>query len=353
MARGGRRRRVLNEEARAAGFKATVSLSVTGGAAAPRYGELASVEHHPQITDYVPRRKRTVLAAIALGTALAATAQVLVHGAASAAAVLPGVAVTDVARQLASGLTAWTSAIALLTVAGLSRLIYSLRRHRIEDVRGGYRVWNWIAGGALAASVDSVVGVHSLASAIAAAATGWSLTSGGQEWWLIPTLVVAAWIGVRLIREIAECRSALTLVIATAGCYGVAAAALLGWAPTWLGAWTDALTSAVPMVGHTLSLAAMLVFARYVVLDVQDLIEHKPRGAAKTATKPAAKETTAPIVAMTPAAATPPARREQQPTAAADWDEAEDAADESDERDARYLSKSERKRLRKQQRRAA
>jgi hypothetical protein len=344
FARGGRRRRVLNEESRnAASVHATLAAVPDDAAEAPRYGEMASIEHHPQITDYVPRRKRAVLATLAAGATVAVAAQSLVHFADAVSAALPGVAAEQIRDGLAGGLIAWTSAIALLAVAGLARLIYSLRRHRVDDVRGRYRVWKWIAWGGLAASCNAVVGLHAVLSGAAVALTGWSLTTGGAEWWLAPLAIVVVGIGLRLVRETAESRGTLMLVTLAAACYAVAAAGSLGWSPAWLGAWSDALIVAVPMMGHAFALAAMMVFARYVVLDVQGLIEHAPRPAAKPAADAKATK-----VAEPPAPADPAAPIRLTATVADQDDE-----DEEPQQEARYLSKAERKRLRKQQRNAA
>jgi hypothetical protein len=355
FARGGRRRRVLNDEARtAAGLHATVVMSNHDQAEAPRYGEMASIEHHPQITDYVPRRKRAVLATLAGAGAVAVGGQALVHFAPLAEGALPGVATSNVAAQIAGGLTAWTSAVALLAIAGLARLVLSLRRHRVDDVRGRYRVWKWVAAGALAGSVNAVVGMQAIVASAATAATGWSLTAGGAEWWLAPLALAGGWIAVRMMLEIAESRSSLTMMIVAGACYAVAAAGGLGWAPAALGSWSGVLTGALPLAGHAMALAGMMLFARYVVLDVQGLIDHapKPVKAPKKAKAPKKEAAEAPAIAGS--TATAPAKREQAPAAASRWEEADDAEEDEDGESDQYLSKSERKRLRKaQQRRAA
>jgi hypothetical protein len=360
IARGGRRRRVLHEEARtAAGLHATTRMSMNDGAQAPRYGELAGVEHHPQVTDFVPRRKRAVLLTLAGGAAIAAASEALVHGSDAIAGAVPGISTAQVAGQLAGGLTAWTSAVAMLAIAGLARLIYSLRRHRVDDVRGRYCVWKHVSWAALALSVNAVVGLHAILRSIAIAATGWTLTSTGAEWWLIPLAVVGGWIAVRLVREAAEAPSVLAMALAATACWGAAAAGALGWTPAWLGAWGDALTSAVPLAGHVMALAGMMLFARYVVLDVQELIEHKPRAAkpAKVAKVKAEKApAVAAVAAKAAAASTAAAKGKPAPAVAETWSAEEDEEDAEDEESTgMYLSKSERKRLRKQQqqRRAA
>jgi hypothetical protein len=111
----------------------------------------------------------------------------------------------------------------------------------------------------------------------------------------------------------------------------------------------------MPLAGHGFALAGMMSFARYVVLDVQGLIEHSPRPTAAEPKPQAIASITgdAKAVSQSTAPATIPARRTAAEAApAARWDANDDA--ESDEEDAgQFLSKSERKRLRKQQRRAA
>lgn len=361
LARDGRRRRVLHDEVRTASGLSVAGRTESSDAEAPRYGEQANIEHHPQITDFVPRRKRALLTTLAAGLGVAAGAEALSHFAASIASFLPGISAQAVDSQLAGGLAAWTSAVALLLVAALARITYSLRRHRVDDFRGRYRVWRWIGWAAMLASVNAVVHAHEFVSRVAVAATGWSLTAGGAEWWLIPLTVPAVWIAVRLVAELAEARGALAMTFLAVACYGVAAAGALGWAPAVLGSWADLLTRSLPLAGHVLALAGLMMFARYVVLDVQGLIEHKPRAssserqaakaakaAAKATAKAKAKEEKTP--ATTPA---PAAKSNDRPGTTHAWRDADEEAsdDEEDENDGQYISKSERKRLRKLQQR--
>jgi hypothetical protein len=347
LARGGRRRRVLNDEARAAASLLAASVGSTPNAAeAPRYGELACVEHHPQISDYVPRRKRTVLATLAVGAAVAAGSETLSHGAIGIADRLPGVSAEQIGGQLAVGLAGWTSAIALLAITGLGQLIYSLRRHRVDDLGGRYRVWKWIVWGGLAASANAVIGMHAILGSAAAAATGCSLSIGATASWLGPAAIVGAWIAVRLGVEIAESRSSLAMLIAAACWYVVGGVGALGWTPAALEPWGSWIAGGAAVMGHAFLLGCMMLFAKYVVLDVQGLIEHTPRTPASGATRDGDESTHAATVAApivktpAPAAAASAAHR---------WDSAEDELDD-DGAEGRYLSKSERKRLRKQQR---
>jgi hypothetical protein len=362
MARDGRRRRVLNDEVRSASGASAAASGAPGAAAAdaPRYGEQASIEHHPQITDFVPRRMRTVATVVVAGAGVAALSQAAVRFAANIAALVPGAAEPLIAGQLAAGLAAWTSAVALLLTAALARIIYSLRRHRISDVSGRYRVWRWVAVGALLASVNAVVGAHAVFAHVATTLTGWSLTTAGSEWWLSPLAIVGAWIGVRLALEIGESRTALAAMVLAGVCYALAAAGALGWSPAALAGWSTLLTGGLPLLGHALLLAAMMVFARYVVLDVQGLIEHKPRRARAPQARPATSKTAATTASSSsPAGSTLAPKPAAASLAAASSAPAPGRSDDDDDADEedddaygdRPLSKAERKRLRKQQRR--
>jgi len=350
MARDGRRRRVLNEEVRSASGANLAPFHTAGGDPdAPRYGEQAGVEHHPQVTDFVPRRKRTMLVTLLAGLSTAAAAQALIHFAETIAAAVPGITAALV-DKLAHGVTAWTSAIALVTIALLAKLMYSLRRHRVDDYQGRYRVWRWVAWSALLASVNSVVGAHELFAHAAIGATGYSLTSAGSEWWLAPLTLVGGWIFIQLLLEGSESRGSLMLMLVASLCYSIAAAGALGFAPAALGPWVAAAIGAATLAGHTMLLVGMMVFARYVVLDVQGLIDHSPRPASPKAPRKPAEQ--APPLKL--ATATAPETKTTPPAvhAAPSHDCSAAAAEYEDDHAVRRLSKAEKKRLRKQNRAA-
>jgi hypothetical protein len=362
MARGGRRRRVLNEEVRtASGLSVTAYHAGGGDADAPRYGEQANVEHHPQVTDFVPRRKRAVLLTLFAGLTTAGAAEALSHFAARIAVVVPGIAANDLAERLAGGAVAWASAVSLIIVALLAKLIFSLRRHRVDDYQGRYRVWRWVAWAAVLGSINSVVQLHVLVAKAAVAVTGMSLSSTGSEWWLAPIAIVGGWIFVRLLLEIGECRSSLAVMLLALACYGLAAAGALGWSSAVLTTWGDALTRVLPLAGHTIALAGLMLFGRYVVLDVQGLIEHAPRTVAPAPAKKKAFDEPAPAKPAVSSNATTHHAFEpkvvaprQEPSASGYFATGADA-DDDDEHDGaanRKLSKADRKRLRKQNRAA-
>jgi hypothetical protein len=349
MVRDGRRRRVLNEEVRTASGLSVTAYQAAADDDAPRYGEQASVEHHPQVTDYVPRRMRTIATTLLAGVAVAAGAQALVHFADVVASLAPGVSASMVA-QFAGGLLAWTSAFVLLLCAMLAKLIYSLRRHRVDDIAGRYRVWQWIVWGTVLVSVNSMTQLHGLVSKLAVAATGMSLTATGAEWWIAPSALIAGWVYVRLVLEPRESRSTVAMIVMAAACYLAAAAGALGWSPTALGVWSGALTFAAPLAGHTIALAGLMIFGRYVVLDVQGLITHAPPREIRTKGEKSKAVAATVKLSSTSVAEAKPSPQAVKPAAVNDaWDDDEE---QEETVGGGKLSKADRKRLRKQQRAA-
>ncbi len=335
MARADRRRRVLNEEIRAAG-----SLSVSHSFSestidSPRYGEQANIENHPQVTDFVPRRNRVVLLTVLAGLLIAAAAESLDRYAGELSAWLPSLTTLEIAHGLANRLVAWGSAVVLLAVAAFVRITFMLRRHRVDDYRGRYRVWRLAAWMALALSLNAVVGLHGPISRALGEWTGWQLLVGHSGWWLAAAVLLGGWLLVRLVLDMAECRAALAIVMLAITCYmtaGVASA--VPWSPEWLGAWSGLPGRSLPFFGHLLMLSAVMLNARYVVLDVQGLIPSRRQKSRMGVAKPQAAESSPPSAA----------------------DESIDGIDsESDfAHDKKHrLSKSERKQLRKQKARHA
>lgn len=324
---------------------------------APRYGEQANIENHPQVTDFVPRRKLAVFTTVLAGVGTAAATAAIAHYSETIAAALPGVTASELSAGMAGGVSAWTTVIAMLMIALLAKLTFSLRRHRVDDYAGRYRVWKWIGFGALAMSVNAVAPAHGLLAKAAVSATGWSLTTAGSEWWLAPLALVGGWIFVRLLLEINESRPALAFTLTAAVCYLVAAAGTLGLIPASAAPWGEIVANAMPLVGATFALAGAMVFARYVVLDVQGLVDHtpapvveKPAKAEKSEPKAEAKPVPAPAPVKTapaPAAAVAAASHEVEESHDEEWSD-----DEDDDYGNRKLTKADKKRLRRQNRAA-
>lgn len=339
--RWGRLRRVLNEDL-------STSTVIYGGTDVdrtpgdtPRYGAGANIENHPQVTDYVPRRFRIMGLVLAGGAGLGILAETIAHNADALSSML-GVTPTEVTATMSDRLVGWTSAIALVVAAAYARVIYILKRHRLDDLRGRYRVWHHASLLAIVLSANCVIALHSLLAHAAGHVTGFHPLGGDAAWWLVPTALVGGWIFARLIRDAAECRTALMMFALSAASFTIAAICAAGWSPISSTLWADTLTRSLPLIGCMCALAGTLLTARYVVLDVQGLIEHevevaKPASDAKSSSRNSSSSSSH------------SSTDDEQEVAWTDGSEPED--DYSD--DDRPLSKADRKRLRKGRFRAA
>jgi hypothetical protein len=377
LGRNDRRRRVLNEEALSA---STAHLALrrgddddSGAANVPRYSERAGIEHHPQITDFIPRRFSTL--GMLAGAGLVATAVVEgLHWYVDPHTTdFAGSAVGPVVLQVVGGVEGWLSAVVLLMAAAMCVLIYSLRRHRIDDFRGRYRVWLGASVACLAASVDSVAPLHSLLSVAATEATGWTALRAHSAWWMAVVGLPATWIAVRTWLDARESRLAATALAAAFTAYGGALGMYLANWPIDNPRAQIVAVSATTSLGTWMLLVGVAAYARFVVLDAQGLVTAKRPRVKASSTKSAKQKTNEqaddssrrPVTARAEQVASSPvttlkafrqemkeSKREDEDPKSSRWVDGrrpveEDYSDEDGEDHGSKLSKSDRKRLRK------
>jgi len=274
--RNGRRRRVLSEEALSAS-SAHRALRAPGAEedaaeAAPRYSEAAGVEHHPQVTNFVPRRFGTIaLLAVAGGLSIAAVGAL--HWFVAPLARIYGAGLSaPLELGVPGNVASWLSAVLLLVAAAFALLIYSLRRHRIDDYRGRYRVWLAAALACTLLSVNSVAALHSLAAAVAAHYTGWTTLADHAIWWLAVGGVPLAWIALRSWLDARESRLAAVALAVAFASYAAAVIGTLGGWPTMNPQIQVMYTAGATLIGHWMLVIGLFSYSRFVVLDAQGLI---------------------------------------------------------------------------------
>jgi hypothetical protein len=329
---------------------------------APRYSDAASVENHPQVTDFIPRKYRTIGMVMAAGAATAVTLGALHHFAqtVAAAAGMPTLRPFDIGAP--GSVAAWVSAVVLFVASAKCLLIYSIRRHRIDDIRGRYRIWLGASAACMLLSVNSVAGLHQVVAHSLSHVVGWTALRDGAVWWIAIAGLPLAWIGVRVLLDVRECRLAATMVVASVICYATSAASYFGFIPTGDAKNSSLITGSTMMLGHWIALAVTLAYARFVVLDAQGLINVR-RSAVK---KPKAKQSKSKSDSESKQADSKPTilsvvhkARERASQTVADEDakrwvdgrrferESYDDDEEEESEGGSKLSKSDRKRLRK------
>lgn len=274
--RVGRRRRVLNEEVLSASSAAMADCSdaTVEPGDTPRYGVGANIENHPQVTSLVPRRYRTLSLITAGAIAAGTTAELVAHFSGPLSEITQVVSPAEITATFSTQLVAWTSATLLLLAAGYTRLIYSLRRHRVDDERGRYRIWRLAGMAAVLLSFNTIVNGHELVARCLGSLVDWQMLPGSVGWWLVPTVLLGGGLLIKITLDAAECRGALTFYVLAGACLTVAGVHSAGWSPAWATEWPGLISRLFPLLGYTFLLVGSMLFARYVILDVQGLIEH-------------------------------------------------------------------------------
>ncbi len=168
----------------------------------------------------------------------------------------------------------WLAA-ALMALAGLTALyLYALRRHRVDDYHGRYRVWLWTSLACLTASFGEATSVATLARDLCNSAAQASNVSPSIAWLSVTgaTLFV---MGLRLLMETWRCRSAVALFLLGSACVLVAAATAHGWSTHVPPEYQLLVARGCWLAAYVFLLAMFLAYARYVVLEIEGKVAVK------------------------------------------------------------------------------
>ncbi|HEY2883332.1 MAG TPA: hypothetical protein VGJ15_12880, partial [Pirellulales bacterium] len=282
--RDDRRRRALAEDSAGDSLAVSASVPKTGGKA-DRYAAASHREKSYRRTiDFIPRHLLPI--GLCYAVALAAIAG-LIFGYSkitSDSLVALGLAPLLDASQGGS-LAGWLSSFMFASAAVGSWLIYSIRRHRLDDYRGSYRLWLWCAIAWMAMSIDATANLHAPFSRAMARATGWSMLPDGAVWWIGIWGLVISVLSLRMILELRECRTALVAIASALAMWIVSLAGEMHWLP--LGEHAALVTAACRLLGNATLLAGIGLYARHVLLDSEGLL--KVREPKKKKEKPTKK----------------------------------------------------------------
>jgi hypothetical protein len=364
--RNGRRRRVLNDEVLSASSSHAALRAIADDDVrdTPRYSDAAGVENHPQVTDFVPRQYRTIALLVLVGGVATAVLGALHYFGSSLADVFGMTTPGPFDLAAPGSMASWVSAVVLLLCSVLCMLIYSIRRHQIDDYRGRYRVWLAAAAACLLLSLNSVAALHDVLASAGSHLIGWSLLRDGSIWWLTLAGLPLSWTFARTLLDAKECRVATVLYFAAALSYSAGAAAYFGALPSSNSQIDSTVAGTALVLGHWMLLSAAVAYARFVVLDAQGLVAARPKTKhlRKTAAMSAAKVAPSPTAPKSLLATAGYSRQrpahDLQPAKPAEPDQWVDGSrperdrynddDESESSgDSRRLSKADRKRLRK------
>ncbi|MGI9471528.1 MAG: hypothetical protein ACR2NZ_08360 [Rubripirellula sp.] len=221
----------------------------------------------------VPIRRRTMVTV----ASLIGLAAVLLCGAHYASVAWPAIAYRpEIARPLRldrpDSFGRWFM-VAMLTVsAGISLMIYQLRRYRNDDFQGHYRLWRLVIIVMAVASINSLVSIIDWSGALLDAGFGKRVALTGSDWIRLLVSLGGAVLALRLVAEVRRCRSAVIMMSISSLLFAIPEAA------KWnvlevdsLVKWT--LATSAPLLGCTALLLALGSYLRMLYREVKEINE--------------------------------------------------------------------------------
>jgi hypothetical protein len=235
------------------------------------YGDAAFLEHQPRLLDLIPRGliSPTLLAFAALAVLVGLEAS---YAWMLGRVVRGGAVVAALDLAVKGSLGCWFSSLLLSAAAVTAYLVYSVRRNRIDDYQGRYRVWLWAAIWWFVMATDQAASLREAFRDLMITSTGTPLLGDGTLWWVIVHALVLGAIGSRLLIDMRPSRLSIAALLAAAIAEAIAVADRLNWIALPDSMNEVMLRVGAEMLGNLLLLTAMIVYARYVVRDAQGLL---------------------------------------------------------------------------------
>jgi hypothetical protein len=292
---GERRRKVLLEESSsdlsaARDAAAQPNKASKSDAIAKAYA-LAAVEvSETRVADLLPTRVYGICVLLLCGLTAIAGVELLYtflpdwlakFGAAGASAL-------DVSAR--GSLCGWLSSVLLGMCAVLAVMVYIIRRHKMDDYRGRYRLWLWAAAGLMLASIDAIAGLRGIVDVVAVYFSRMRLVNQPTGWSMTAIALFGGLLGVRVLIDLWRSRAA-TAMLLLAGLGYAGAAALIAFPPRLTPMLAAISLSVSVLVSHLVLCGALMLYARHVLLEARGLISVKKKEKAKPKAKKATRET--------------------------------------------------------------
>jgi hypothetical protein len=259
------------------------------------YGEAEFLQTQLRLTDFVPRRVIFLvllplagMAAIAGLTTLYVAAPRLFHTPSHR----PILAVLGGPGSLGN----WFSSLLLLMATFYAVVNYTVRRHRMDDYRGRYRVWLWAAACCFLTASDAAASLHQGLQELLVSLTGTRIVGDGSIWWLVPAGLLLGFVGARLLADVWYCRLSSAALVLAAIAYIAALAPFFHVVQQSSDVAEVTLLNGLLLAGHLLLVWSIILHARFVLLDAEGQLS-RPAARRQAKSKPAARSTAQPVKA--------------------------------------------------------
>ncbi len=288
-----RRRRVILEETGAYGPRTTDTDVAERARSRPRqplrrYSDDTLATRQPRLIDLIPRRRWT-LTVLALALLSIVAGLEALYGKVAIGATPWTTDELPAINLLRDGnVGQWFCAVLMGASAVVGWVIYLVRRHRVDDYRGRYRMWYWVVPLLVLASLDRIANVQGTLWTVMykGIKIPWPEASQDVWQWLTVSFLMAA--SLRVALEIRGSRLALTAwTMATFGFVGL----LLferGWFSLPSDLRTSMAVSSLTMTSHALTFLGLVLYARHVCLEASGM-DAAPRRTRSKRTRPSAE----------------------------------------------------------------
>jgi hypothetical protein len=299
-----RRRRVLMDEIAAPSADAEKSQPTAAKGPVRAYNESVLSDRQRRVSDFIPVRPFKVVALILLLlTAVAGIEALYIFTAPPGGfAILtkarhPHHALGDqpfAALDLAArgNIGSWFSSLlfagGMLTILGL----LSIRAHRVDDYKGRYRIWWWVAAAFAWASIDVATGLHDALGQGVQLLAGDNLPGGRTLLWIGVSGVAFGTLGIRAAFEVWSSLLAVVFSSVAALLYFACIALSLDMIPLEAGTvLKTVIASSLTLLAHVCVVTSVVLYARHVHLDAQGrlMVSADPAAKAKKKSKSKAK----------------------------------------------------------------
>ncbi|WP_442507278.1 hypothetical protein SH528x_006187 [Novipirellula sp. SH528] len=167
----------------------------------------------------------------------------------------------------------WIMCVLLAGSTGASLLIYQVRRYRVDDYTGQYRLWRLVLIVMFVASINSLVSIVDWTGAVLDLAVGKRVALSGSDWFSIVIAIGGAVLALRLIAEVRRSRwSLVTMIIAWTLMAIPVAAKWNIFAVDSLGKWS--LVTTAPLLACTTLFISLGGYLRQLYRQVRNLDEN-------------------------------------------------------------------------------
>ncbi|WP_372720480.1 hypothetical protein [Novipirellula sp.] len=167
----------------------------------------------------------------------------------------------------------WIMCVLLAGSAGESLMIYQVRRYRVDDYTGQYRLWRLVLIAMFLASINSLVSIVDWAGALLDLAIGERVALSGSDWLSIVITIGGAVLALRLIAEVRRSRWALVTMIIAWTLMAIPVAAKWNiFAVDSIGKWS--LVTTAPLLAYTTLFISLGGYLRMLYRQVRNLDEN-------------------------------------------------------------------------------